>query len=59
MQSESYDGESDHSILIMDNCSIHHVQPVLQTLMDMGILVLFFTSLQSRYESHRGDVHLH
>ena len=36
-----YDGENPHSILVMDNCSIHHVQPVLDTLKQMGILVLF------------------
>ena len=35
-----YDGENTHSILVMDNCSIHHVQPVLDTLKQMGILVL-------------------
>ena len=38
---QPYDGESHHSIVVMDNCSIHHVQPVLETLKDMGILVLF------------------
>lgn len=36
-----YDGENPHSILVMDNCSIHHVGPVLETLRDMGILTLF------------------
>lgn len=36
-----YDGENPLSILVMDNCSIHHVQPVLETLQDMGILILF------------------
>ena len=36
-----YDGENPHSILVMDNCTIHHVQPVLDTLKQMGILVLF------------------
>ena len=36
-----YDGENPRSILVMDNCSIHHVQPVMDTLKQMGILVLF------------------
>ena len=36
-----YDGENPQSILVMNNCSIHHVQPVLETLQDMGIFVLF------------------
>ena len=46
---QPYDGDNPHSILVMDNCSIHHVQPVLETLRDMGILTLF-TTIQSRYE---------
>ena len=36
-----YDGENPYSILVMDNCTIHYVQPVLDTLKQMGILVLF------------------
>ena len=36
-----YDGENPRSILVMDNCAIHHVQPVLETLQQMGILTLF------------------
>lgn len=36
-----YDGENPRSILVLDNCSIHHVQPVLDTLQQMRILVLF------------------
>jgi hypothetical protein len=36
-----FDGENPHSILVMDNCSIHLVQPVLKTLQNMGILTLY------------------
>ena len=36
-----FDGESDNSILILDNCSIHHVENVVTLLQQSGILVLF------------------
>ena len=36
-----YDGENPLSILVMDNSSIHNVQPVLDTPKQMGIIVLF------------------
>ena len=36
-----FNGSNPHSILVMDNCSIHHVQIVVNLLKDAGILVLF------------------
>ena len=36
-----YDGEADNSILIMDNCAIHHVDKILEELHSAGILVIF------------------
>ena len=36
-----YDGENPRSIAVLDNCSIHHIQPVLDLFRMMGILVLF------------------
>ena len=39
-----YDGENPRSVLVLDNCSIHHVRPVTDTLRDMGILTLFLPS---------------
>ena len=36
-----FDGVSPHSILIMDNCSVHHVNEVREVLQQAGILVLF------------------
>ena len=38
---QPFDGESKHSILIVDNCSIHHVQEVKDLLRDAGILYFF------------------
>ena len=38
---QPFDGQSSHSILVMDNCSIHHIQPVVETLTQMGVLTLF------------------
>lgn len=40
-QMNTFDGFSDKSIVIMDNCSIHHVQRVLQLFQSVGILVIF------------------
>ena len=36
-----FDGVSPHSILIMDNFSVHHVNEVREVLQQAGILVLF------------------
>ena len=36
-----FDGINPHSIAIMDNCSVHHVQEVKQLFKDAGILLLF------------------
>ena len=36
-----FDGVNPHSILVLDNCSIHHVEPVKDALRDMGIHVLY------------------
>lgn len=38
---QPFDGSNSKSILIMDNCSIHHVGPVQELLQDAGILVIF------------------
>ena len=37
----SYDGEADNSILVMDNCSIHYVDEIMEQLQRAGILVIF------------------
>ena len=36
-----FDGRNPKSIAVMDNCSIHHVQPVKQLFKEAGILQLF------------------
>jgi len=36
-----FDGVSPHSVLIMDNCSVHHVNEVREVLQQAGIIVLF------------------
>ena len=38
---QPFDGRSPHSILIMDNCSIHHVAEVKNLFQQAGIVVLF------------------
>lgn len=36
-----FDGENPHSILVLDNCAIHHVREVTQLLQEAGILLFF------------------
>ena len=38
---QPFNGTNPHSIVIMDNCSIHHVQQCVQTLEGLGVLVYF------------------
>ena len=36
-----FDGRNPHSVVVMDNCSIHHVQEVVTSIQDVGALVHF------------------
>lgn len=36
-----FDGSNPRSVLLMDNCTIHHVAPALELLEDAGILTMF------------------
>ena len=36
-----FDGQSSHSVLVMDNCSVHHIQEVSDLLHQMGIHYIF------------------
>ena len=38
---QQFDGSSPHSILVMDNCSIHHVAEVKELFQGAGIVLLF------------------
>lgn len=37
----AFDGESPISVVVMDNCSIHHTELVLDLLKEAGIVVIF------------------
>jgi len=43
---QPFDGSNTKSFVIMDNCSIHHVEPVKELLQDAGILLIFPPPLQ-------------
>ena len=45
-----------HSIIIMDNCAIHHVQEIKDFIESLGIVIFFFTTLQSRLQPDRGTI---
>ena len=38
---QPYNGSNPHSVVIMDNCSIHHVPEVVKSITDVGALVHF------------------
>ena len=44
-----FDGVSEKSIVIMDNCSIHHVAEVKRMFMDSGIAVFFLPPYSPDY----------
>ena len=37
-----FDGENERSIVALDNCSVHHVQHIIDLFAAAGILVLFY-----------------
>ena len=45
----SFDGRNPHSVVVMDNCSIHHVQEVVTSIQDVGALVHFLAPLFTRF----------
>ena len=46
---QPFDGSNSKSIVIMDNCSIHHVEPVKELLQDAGILLIFLPPYSPDY----------
>ena len=38
-----YNGSNPHSVVVMDNCSIHHVLEVVTSITDVGALVHFLS----------------
>ena len=46
----AFDGQSQNSVLVMDNCSIHRIQEVKSLLLQAGIP----PPIQPRPQSHRG-----
>ena len=36
-----FDGINPHSIVVMDNCTIHHVEHIVKSIQDVGALVHF------------------
>ena len=45
----SYDGVAPKSVVIMDNCSIHHVSPVIELFQNTGVVVLFLPPYSPDY----------
>ncbi len=36
-----FDGKNPHSIVVMDNCTIHHVPEIRKSIEDVGALLIF------------------
>jgi len=36
-----FNGENPHSVVIMDNCSIHHIDEIVSMIQDVGAIVHF------------------
>ena len=47
--SHKCDGENARSIVVLDNCSIHHMQHVIDLFVAAGILVLFLPPYSPDY----------
>ena len=48
-----FNGRNPHSIVVMDNCSIHHVDETVKMIQEVGALVLFiFAAVLTRLQSH-------
>ena len=48
-QMHSFDGSSPQSILIMDNCSVHHVQEIQDLLASVGIPLIYLPPYSPDY----------
>ena len=44
-----YNGTNEHSVLIMDNCSIHHVEEIDEVLQDAQILTHYLPPYSPDY----------
>ena len=44
-----FDGRNPHSVVVMDNCSIHHVDETVRMIQEVGALVLFLPPYSPDY----------
>ena len=45
----TFNGVNPHSVIVMDNCSIHHVAPVVEMVHQLGALVHFLPPYSPDY----------
>ena len=46
---QPFDGSSSHSVVIMDNCSIHYTKEVVSLIEEIGVIVHFQTCCSYLY----------
>ncbi len=44
-----FDGNNPHSVVILDNCSIHHVEGITEMMQEVGALVQFLHPYSPNY----------
>ena len=44
-----FDGKNPNSIVVMDNCSIHHIQETIKMINEVGALVVFLPPYSPDY----------
>ena len=49
-----YDGTNPRRVVILDNASIHHVQPAIDLIQETGAFSSFSTSLFTSFYANRG-----
>ena len=47
-----FNGENPHSVVIMDNCSIHHIDEIVPMIQEVGALVHFLPPLFPRFHAN-------
>ena len=53
-----FDGQSEHCVVVQDNCAIHHVQEVNDALNDAGVIVQYLPPYSPDYNPiEEGEVY--
>ena len=51
-----FDGKNPHSVVVLDNCSIHHIPQIIEMLQEVGALVHFLPPYSPDYNPAFSEV---